>query len=390
MMIRDKIHKCLGGFIVTVVYVHLKIQNALINALCAMLWPVNRGVIKTICIHRVGQIGDIVCALPAMSLLHQKWPQSKIVVLTSAGFLKTSPLIDLVKGIPWISAIETYDSASIQNSKNFVGLIKSLRNYKIDVWVELPQDLTNISTEIRNMLFAKIIGAGYGFGFGVNTSKLFSRYQLKFGNFKHETDTLLDIVEPLRLRDQKKQYGFEYSLVDSLSLPLNFSSNPEKIMVIAPGANRRANRWPIDRFATIALRWFRGGGIIVVVGGPQDRELGEEIKNSIDSKSFINLCGETDLAETICLLSKAKILVTNDSGPMHLASVAKTPVVAIFSARDFPLKWSPCSNLNQVLRVNTDCSPCFKDECDRDNLCLSLVTVDDVWCSVKNIVKTYN
>lgn len=389
-MIRDIIHKRLGSFIVTIVYVHLKIQNVLINVLCAMLWPVNRGVIETICVHRVGQIGDIVCALPAMSLLHQKWPKSKIIVLTSAGFLKTSPLVDLIKGIPWISAIETYDSLSIQNSKNFLGLIKILRNHRIDLWVALPQDLTNISTEIRNMLFAKIIRADYGFGFGVNTSKLFSRYQLKFGNFKHETDTLLDIVDPLRLRDKKRQYGFEYSLVNHPYLPLDISSNPRGIMVIAPGANRKANRWPIDRFASIALRWFQGGGIIVVVGGPQDRELGEEIKKFIDSKSFINLCGETNLVETICLLSKAKILVTNDSGPMHLASVAKTPVVAIFSARDFPLKWTPCSNLNQVLRVDTDCSPCFRDECERDNLCLSLVTVDDVWSGVKNIVNTDN
>jgi heptosyltransferase-2 len=102
------------------------------------------------------------------------------------------------------------------------------------------------------------------------------------------------------------------------------------------------------------------------------------------------LCGETNLVETIYLLNKAKILVTNDSGQMHLASVAKTPVVAIISARDFPLKWSPCPNLNKVLRVNTDCSPCFKDECNRDNLCLSLITVDDVWNGVKKIMQTYN
>lgn len=390
MMIRDKTYKCFGDFIVSIVYAHLRIQNILINILRAIIWPANRGVIDTICVHRVGQIGDIVCALPAIYLLHQKWPQSKIIVLTSAGFLKASPFVDLKKGIPWISAIETYDSLSVKNSKIFLDLVKCLRNYKIDLWVALPQDLTNISTEVRNMLFAKIIGAGYGIGFGVNTSKLFSGYQLQFGSFKHETDTLLDIVEPLRLRDKKKEYGFEFSLVDNSHLPLEFSSNPGKIMVMAPGANRKANRWPIDRFASIASRWFLSGGIIAVVGGPQDRILGEEIKKFIDSKSFINLCGETNLAETICLLSKSKVLVTNDSGPMHLASVAKTPAVAIFSARDFPLKWSPCPNLNKVLRVNTDCSPCFKDECNRDNLCLSLVAVDDVWKGVKNIVQTCN
>ena len=390
MIIRNKLHKFLGSFIVKIVYVQLKIQNTLINVLRRVIWPINRGEIETICVHRVGQIGDIICALPAMFLLHQKWPQSKIIVLTSAGFLKTSPIIDLIKEISWISAIESYDSLAIKNSKNFLKLVKTLRNQKIDLWVALPQDLTNISKEIRNMLFARVVGAGYGFGFSVNTSKLFSRYQLQFGDFKHETDTLLDIVDPLRLKDKKRQYGFNASLVNSPSFPLDFSSNPGKIMVIAPGANRKANRWPIDRFASIALRWFHGGGIIIVVGGPQDRELGDEIKNSIDSKSFINLCGETNLVETIYLLNKAKILVTNDSGPMHLASVAKTPVVAIFSARDFPLKWSPCPNLNKVLRVNTDCSPCFKDECNRDNLCLSLVTVDDVWDGVKNIVQTYN
>lgn len=387
-MMRDELINCFTRFHIPLNYLLLKIQNSTLVGICALMWPIKYKAIETICIHRVGKIGDIVCALPALFKIHQRWPQSRIIVFTSSGQLKNSPLVDLSKGLPWIDVIEIYDSLSVKDLKKILRLIRKLRGYKIDLWVALPQDLTNFSIELRNMLFARIVGASYGFGFRVNTSKLFSSLQIRHSNFKRETETLLDIVDPLRADEKTHQYGFDLNLIISTPAYIKFSFDDRKIMAIAPGANRRANRWPLDRFVSIALRWIQTGGVILIIGGSQDIELGEEIKKSLNSSSLLNLCGKTNLVETIYLLSKVKILVTNDSGPMHLAAVAKTPVVAIFSARDFPLKWSPHPNWSKVLRVNTDCSPCFKDDCDRDNLCLSMVAVDDVWHSVKNVLKT--
>jgi hypothetical protein len=141
----------------------------------------------------------------------------------------------------------------------------------------------------------------------------------------------------------------------------------------------------VDRFASIANRWIDDDGTILIIGGPQDSYLAEEIKKVINAELCFNLCGKVNLLESVGILRDATVLVTNDSGPMHLASMVKTPLVAIFSARDFPIKWTPSHDGSQFLRVETVCSPCLRENCNQNNLCLTEIGVEDVWTAIKKI-----
>ena len=385
MNFKDRLSLHLSKFIVLQISILLALQNKILSILCSLFWSQLQKSPSTICIHRVGQIGDMVCAIPALYMLHKKWPQCRLVLLTSAGKGRSSPMVDLIRGLSWINHIEIYETLSIKNPNEIIALISRLRDYKIDLWIALPQDLTNFLVELRNMLFAKLARSRHGFGFRVNTIKYFRRHQLKHFKFKREVDVLIEMLAPLEIKKEGQEYGIELGpMVENVSLkPL--WKKLKKVMVIAPGANRSTNRWPMDRFASIANKWAEDGGAILIIGGPQDSHLGEEIRKVINAELCINLCGKVSILESVGILRDATLLVTNDSGPMHLASMVKTPLVAIFSARDFPIKWTPSHDGSKFLRVETLCSPCFRENCNQNNLCLTEIGVEDVWTELRKI-----
>ena len=78
------------------------------------------------------------------------------------------------------------------------------------------------------------------------------------------------------------------------------------------------------------------------------------------------------------------MLLTNDTGTMHLAVAVRTPCVAIFSARDFPGKWIPWGNNHKVIRKNPDCAICFADDC-QNNICMSEITIDKVYKAMEQV-----
>jgi heptosyltransferase-1 len=93
------------------------------------------------------------------------------------------------------------------------------------------------------------------------------------------------------------------------------------------------------------------------------------------------LC-QLDLPQMAALLERCTLYVGNDTGPMHLAAAAGTPTVSVFSARDFPERWRPCGEGHIVLRRDAPCSPCFKEVCDRDLVCIKAVEESDVLAAV--------
>jgi heptosyltransferase-2 len=204
---------------------------------------------------------------------------------------------------------------------------------------------------------------------------------------KYEVKRLLGIVEEIGIINDGLDYGLEdLKKVKIKNEPLEIAmAARERMLVIAPGGNRITNRWPSVRFEGIAKRWVDDGGYVVIIGGGQDFTLAEEIIKSIPVGAAKNLCGITTLVESLELLRVCKIFLSNDSGPIHLAAAFKVPMVAIFSARDFPGKWFPIHEKSSILRISTNCSPCYLEVCNRNNLCLSSISVDDVWNAMKRV-----
>lgn len=134
------------------------------------------------------------------------------------------------------------------------------------------------------------------------------------------------------------------------------------VAVFCPGAEYGpAKRWPASYYAELAQLLRAQGYDVWLIGSPADSEVAEKII-ALGNEPCRNLCGRTDLAEAIALLACADLVVSNDSGLMHIAAALNRPMAAIFGSSS-PQFTPPLSENAQILQINLRCSPCFKREC---------------------------
>jgi heptosyltransferase-2 len=132
--------------------------------------------------------------------------------------------------------------------------------------------------------------------------------------------------------------------------------------ILCPGAEfGPAKRWPANYYGRLAQRLRDAGHPVWLVGSPKDRPVGEAIANA-SGDACVNLCGKTSLSQAIDLLSCAALVVSNDSGLMHVAAALDRPLVAIFGSSS-PAYTPPLAPHARIISLNLSCSPCFKREC---------------------------
>jgi heptosyltransferase-2 len=154
---------------------------------------------------------------------------------------------------------------------------------------------------------------------------------------------------------------------------LRVKAEPQQIVALCPGAEYGpAKRWPVDRFAAVARHFINRHQLrAVIFGAESDAEVAAHLATQIPEVE--NRAGKTSLAEFMTALAGAKLVVCNDSGAMHLASVLGTPTVAIFGSTE-PQMTGPLGPRTEVLRHHVPCSPCFLRECPIDFACMLSVT----------------
>ena len=153
-------------------------------------------------------------------------------------------------------------------------------------------------------------------------------------------------------------------------------------VAFCPGAEYGpAKRWPERHFATLARMLAARGCAIWLVGSPKDHAVAETIAQGA-AGLCINLCGRTDIAEATDLLAAARLVVTNDSGLMHVAAATGRPVIALYGSSS-PLFTPPLCADARIVTLNLDCSPCFKRTCPLGHLkCLNDLSPERVFAEI--------
>jgi heptosyltransferase-2 len=153
----------------------------------------------------------------------------------------------------------------------------------------------------------------------------------------------------------------------------------QPVAVFCPGAEYGpAKRWPAAYYADIAQRLWQRGYAVWLIGSAKDKPVADEIDRLAEGQC-INLCGSTDLGDALALLASAQLVISNDSGLMHLAAALDRPMLALFGSSS-PQFTPPQSAQAQVVKLDIECSPCFKRECPLGHFnCMTRLTPDLVW-----------
>jgi len=163
-------------------------------------------------------------------------------------------------------------------------------------------------------------------------------------------------------------------------------ANGSPFLVLNPGAAYgSAKRWPEDRFAGVAdalARQLQLG--VALIGSAAEAAIASQVRDAMKTPAAV-LSGKTSLEALIGVLAESSLLVTNDSGPMHIATALGIPTVAVFGSTDDRIT-GPWGARTRIVKHPVECSPCLLRECPIDHRCMNRVTVDDVCRAAMELV----
>jgi lipopolysaccharide heptosyltransferase II len=322
-------------------------------------------------------LGDIVHAMPTLSALRQAYPAMEVTWLVKRQW---GGIVERIDGVDQVCAVEP-------GIRGWLSRIPMLRAARFDVALDL-QGL------FRSAAMGWLSGAPHRIGFAnarEGSPWLYSRLVEVPTSEMHAVDRYLLLADALEAgRDGKPEFRFR--------LPQSDHDEVERMLTRAglPAAGRWAamsisarwptKRWPAASFAALADRMTREGlGPVVFIGGPDDKADVAAVR-AMMTHSSIDLAGSLPVGLLPALLSRADILVTNDSGPMHVAAAMGTPVVALFGPTS-AVRTGPYGPGHRVLAHQVACSPCFSRSCSNavPLACLTGITPDQVLDSVKSV-----
>jgi ADP-heptose:LPS heptosyltransferase len=342
---------------------------------------------RRILVYRIGNVGDILVTLPTLDRIRTRFPKAHIVLLTSPGRQGAPGAEQILPIGRWFDELLVYYTSDVSGWKGIFRLLRRLQARRADLFIQLPNQQSRLRDELRNMAVARLAGCRFAVGFEVSQQRHFLRAQaLHVPQIRESVRIYRSVAAKLSLdayRDTRLPVAASSRDEIAGSLRRLGIMETDRYVVMHVGAKRQTNQWPHERYAYVAHEMIRRWGVrIVLTGSKSELPLVERV-TSLMQESPAVLCGQLDLPQMAALLERCSLYVGNDTGPMHLAAAVGTPTVSIFSARDFPERWYPAGAGHSVLRRDAPCSPCFKERCDRDLICLRAIQADEVLSAVE-------
>lgn len=335
-----------------------------------------------ILITRADRIGDLVLSTAVFPELRKKFPASYLAVLT---FRENEALLD---SNPFLDKVILYDKKGKEKSwlGNFI-FSQKLKHEKFDAVVHLHA--TN-----RMHVVTWLAGIPVRIGWDRRAPWALTHVfkDTKSEGAKHEAEYNFDLLKPLGISAPVKletYFPVKDSAVEktrALLTSLNLKGD-KPLVIFSPGASCPSKRWPAERFGAAAdLIAAKYNVEFAAVGTRADQPLIQKIRRSAKS-SVLDLSGRLDLSMLGALFKNAALVISNDSGPAHIASAVGTPVISIFARRQpglSPARWRPLGENSRYIWKDTGCVPCLAHECQIGFLCLDIISPEDVFAVISN------
>ncbi|MBS4167606.1 lipopolysaccharide heptosyltransferase II [Parachlamydia sp. AcF125] len=339
-------------------------------------WPSENP--RNIIVRMPNWLGDLVMATPILADLRHKWPDSKITAMCQSN------VAPLLKSDPYIDEVFSYHRPSgwIHRGQH-LAIIEKLRRGEYDLGILLTNSFSSAWWFWRGNVQNRI-------GYAANFRRFLMQKALSFPanrESQHLTLTYKMLLQSVGISVSDtvpKLYVTENEQNTAFDMLLRNGVDPSRqtLIGINPGAAYgSAKCWLPERFEEVTKRLLEDPKVAIVYFGDQ---AGAPLVNRICQnfpERVLNLAGKTSIRELMALMQKCAVILTNDSGPMHVAAALGVPLVALFGSTN-PLKTGPLPK-GKVIQHSVECSPCYKRVCPIDFRCMKKIEVDEVYQAIR-------
>ena len=322
---------------------------------------IDKSQVKRILVITLSNVGDIILTTPVISALKSKFPGARIDVMVGPNGR------EIFERDPAIFKLIIYDKHVPISEKRRLQL--KLRKLKYDLVCDL-----------KNTVFPVLIAPK----FRTSTIQRFPKGPLH-SRVKHlyRLRSLgMDIKEPasyIHIPGEDDEYVT--ALIEKEGVSGQF-------VVINPGAKSHIKRWSCEGFAAVADRIVSECGVkVIFVGTENDKETVAGVIMKM-SGPYHNFAGKTNIRQLAALIKRSKLVITNDSAPLHIGCAVGTKVLAIFGPTD-PKKYGPTGEFDMVINKKLSCSPCESAVCRYNYECMKLISPEEVFDTARMMMEGY-
>jgi len=341
--------------------------------------------VKNILVVQTAFLGDAILTLPLIQTVKDFFSDASIDVLIV-------PRTDNVfENHPAVRERILFDKKGTdQGWQGFCRIVRMVRARKYDI-AFVPH------RSIRSALLVFLAGIPIRIGFDRSAGRFLFTKVVKYRREAHEIIRNLSLLEGIGIREVSHSLPRLYPshedqrVIDRLLIELEVVST-NNLIALAPGTVWNTKRWLKERFASLAVNLDDEGFEVMLVGGVEDRQLCDEVHQLSGSSKVYNTAGRLSLLQSAELIRRCKILVSNDSAPMHLAVGVGTPVVALFGATVPEFGFAPIGPYDTVVETHgLRCRPCSShggEKCPIKTFdCMVKITHERVFARVLDVLQ---
>lgn len=316
--------------------------------------------IKQILVVSLSNIGDAVLTLPVIGALRENFKEARIDVVVGPRAK------EIFEADPRIDKMYVYDKAL-----SLPGKFKFL--------LDLNRKRYDLVIDLRNSIFSFLLRHRF-------SSKPITNLPR---DVTHKADAHLFKIKELGLKADPNSYPMWISQIDADNahelIKRKGVSDSDEMVCVSPGAKSHIKRWPEGNFAKVCDKLIDELKVkVVLVGDAADGAICERILNRMRNYA-VSVSGETNLRELAWCIKRSRLLITNDSAPLHIAGSVGTPVVAVFGPTDYR-KYGPRHGSGTALYKELHCSPCEVAQCKYNLECMKAVSAEEVFEAARKIL----